>query len=65
MVMGTLKGIAEKVVGKAKEAVAGIIGDGKLREEAKAQQKARQRKAEDETSESGGLKPLGNLDRLT
>jgi uncharacterized protein YjbJ (UPF0337 family) len=45
----------EKIVGKAKEAVAEITGDGKLAEEGKEQA----RKSETER------KPLGNLDKLT
>jgi uncharacterized protein YjbJ (UPF0337 family) len=59
--MGTLKGTAEKAIGKIKEVVAEIVGDGKLREEGKVEQ----RNANQEKSESGGIKPLGNLDRLT
>ena len=46
---------------KAKEAIAEVLGDGKLQEEAKAEQ----RKAEEEENEPGSLNPLGNLDRLT
>jgi uncharacterized protein YjbJ (UPF0337 family) len=60
-VMGTLKGTAEKAIGKIKEVVAEIAGDGKLRDEGKVEQ----RNANQEKSESGGIKPLGNLDRLT
>jgi len=58
--MGTLKGTAENAIGKIKEVVAEIVGDGKLREEGKVEQRA-----DPEKSESGGIKPLGNLDRLT
>jgi uncharacterized protein YjbJ (UPF0337 family) len=59
--MGTFKATADKTVGKLKEAVAEILGDGQLREEAKIQK----HKGHEEESDSGGLKPLGNLDRLT
>jgi len=59
--MGTLKGTAEKAIGKIKEVVAEIVGDGKLREEGKVEQ----HNDNQEKSESGGIKPLGNLDRLT
>ncbi|MEA2881285.1 MAG: hypothetical protein QOH32_504 [Bradyrhizobium sp.] len=34
-----LKGTTGKIAGKTKEAIAEIIGDGKLREEGKAQQR--------------------------
>jgi uncharacterized protein YjbJ (UPF0337 family) len=61
IVMGTLKGTAEKAIGKVKEVVAEIIGDGKLRDEGKVEQG----EANKEKSDSGKLKPLGNLDRLT
>jgi uncharacterized protein YjbJ (UPF0337 family) len=59
--MGTLKGTAEKAIGKIKEVVAEIVGDSTLRDEGKVEQ----RDANQEKSESGGIKPLGNLDRLT
>jgi uncharacterized protein YjbJ (UPF0337 family) len=48
----------DKTVGKVKEAVAEILGGGKLREEGKEQQdKAKERPAE--------TNPLGNLGQLT
>jgi len=59
--MGTLKGTAENAIGKIKEVVAEIIGDGKLRDEGKIEQGD----ANKAKSNSGGIKPLGNLDRLT
>jgi uncharacterized protein YjbJ (UPF0337 family) len=59
--MGSLKATADKGIGKVKELVAEIIGDGKLRDEAKLDQQ----KADEEKNASGGFKPLGNLDRLT
>lgn len=55
--MGKLK---DKVVGKTKQAVAEIIGDGKLNEDGKEQA----RTIEPTNSEPPG-KPLGNLDKLT
>jgi uncharacterized protein YjbJ (UPF0337 family) len=48
--------IKDKVVGKTKEVVAEIIGNGKLAEEGKQQAK----KSKTEPS-----KPFGNLDTLT
>ena len=59
--MGTLKGAGDKIAGKTKEAAAEIIGDGKLREEGKAQQ----RKAETEADQPGGANPLDPLNKLT
>jgi uncharacterized protein YjbJ (UPF0337 family) len=59
--MGVLKGTTNKAVGAVKEAVAEIIGDGKLQEEGKTQK----RKGAAEKSEQSELKPLGNLDKLT
>jgi uncharacterized protein YjbJ (UPF0337 family) len=47
----------DKVVGKTKEVVAEVTGDGKLAEEGKKQA----RKDEKEPF----VKPLGNLDKLT
>lgn len=59
--MGTSKRQPTELLGKSKEAIAEMLGDGKLREEAKAQQ----RKDDEGRSKSGGLKALGDLDRLT
>ena len=59
--MATLKGTTDKIAGKGKEAVAEIIGDGKLSEEGKAQL----RKAEAKADEPGEASPLKPLDRLT
>jgi uncharacterized protein YjbJ (UPF0337 family) len=59
--MATLKGTTDRIAGKSKEAVAEIIGDGKLREEGKAQQ----RKAEAEESEPDEADPLEPLNKLT
>ena len=55
--MGKLK---DRVVGKTKQAVAEIIGGGKLNEDGKEQA----RTIEPTNSEPPG-KPLGNLDKLT
>lgn len=65
--MGTIKRAARQAKGKAKEAIAEVLGDGRLQEEAKNEQrKAEQRKSdEEESKEPGSLNPLGNLDRLT
>ena len=62
--MGKIKRTARQAAGKAKEAVAEILGDGKLQEEARAEQ----RRSEDEDAEDkkpSSLNPLGNLNRLT
>jgi len=60
--MGTIKRTARQAKGKAKEAIAEVLGDGKLQEEAKAEQ----RKGEDGTEkEPGSRNPLENLNRLT
>ncbi|ANW05530.1 hypothetical protein [Bradyrhizobium icense] len=59
--MGTIKRTTRRVAGKTKEAIAEVVGDGKLQEEAKAEQ----RKSEDEDKEPSYLNPLGNLHRLT
>jgi uncharacterized protein YjbJ (UPF0337 family) len=64
--MGILKGTADKAIGKVKEAVAELIGDGKLREEGKREQRTGdQEKTQNSSEESGSLNPLGNLNRLT
>ncbi|WP_210265880.1 CsbD family protein [Bradyrhizobium australiense] len=59
--MGTIKRTTRRVAGKTKEVIAEVVGDGKLQEEAKAEQ----RKSEDEDKEPSDLNPLGNLHRLT
>ncbi|KRR16979.1 hypothetical protein [Bradyrhizobium retamae] len=59
--MGTIKRTTRRVAGKTKEVIAEVVGDGKLQEEAKAEQ----RKREDEDKEPSELNPLGNLHRLT
>ena len=59
--MARLKDTTDKIAGKSKQAVAEIIGDGKLSEEGKAQQ----RKAETEADQSGDVHPLRPLDKLT
>jgi uncharacterized protein YjbJ (UPF0337 family) len=64
--MGILKGTTDKAIGKVKEAIAEIIGDGKLREEGKREQRTGdQEKSQNSSDESGSLNPLGNLNRLT
>ena len=59
--MGALKGTTDKVAGTAKEAVAELIGDARLQEEGKKQQ----RKGGNRQNEQSDSKPLGNLDKLT
>jgi uncharacterized protein YjbJ (UPF0337 family) len=63
--MGTIKRAARQVKGKAKEAIAEVLGDGKLQQEAKTEQRQDEQDQQDEDKEFGGPKPLGNLDRLT
>jgi uncharacterized protein YjbJ (UPF0337 family) len=58
--MGTIKRAARQAKGKAKEAIAEVLGDGRLQDEAKAEQRNSQEK---EDKEPGS--PLGNLNRLT
>jgi uncharacterized protein YjbJ (UPF0337 family) len=60
--MGTIKRAARQAKAKAKEAVAEILGDGKLQEEGKAEQRKGQ---DEENKEPRDLSPLGNLNRLT
>ena len=50
--------LKDEAVGKAKQVVAEIIGDGKLREEGKEQEDNAKR-------EPSELNPLGHLNRLT
>jgi uncharacterized protein YjbJ (UPF0337 family) len=59
--MGALTDTTDKVVGTTKEAIAEIIGDAKLHEEGKTQQ----RNGVAEKSEQSNVKPLGNLAKLT
>jgi uncharacterized protein YjbJ (UPF0337 family) len=60
--MGTIKRAVRQAKGKAKEAIAEVLGDGKLQEEARAEQRNSE---EDEDKEPGSPKRLGNLSRLT
>jgi uncharacterized protein YjbJ (UPF0337 family) len=60
--MATIKGVADKVAGKTKQVVAEVTGDGKLREEGKAQERSGEASDKDEP---GSLNPLGNLNQLT
>jgi uncharacterized protein YjbJ (UPF0337 family) len=59
--MATLKGTTDRIAGKTKEAVAEIIGDGKLREEGKAQR----RKADVEANRPDEANPVEPLNKLT
>jgi uncharacterized protein YjbJ (UPF0337 family) len=59
--MGTIKRTTRQAKAKAKEAIAEVLGDGKLQEEAKAEQ----REGEEEDKESSILNSFGNLHRLT
>jgi hypothetical protein len=52
--MGKVK---DRLVGKAKEAIAEVIGDGKLAEEGKGQV--------EKAAKEPGAKTFGNLDKLT
>jgi uncharacterized protein YjbJ (UPF0337 family) len=59
--MGALKGTADKAIGKTKEAVAEIIGDGGLREEAKGQQRKGEAETDDAKSDADPFAPLNQL----
>ncbi|NOJ45798.1 CsbD family protein [Bradyrhizobium archetypum] len=59
--MSKIKRTARQAKGKAKEAIAEVLGDGKLQEEAKTEQ----REGEEEDKEPSSLNPFGNLHRLT
>ena len=61
MAMTRMKGIAKEIAGSVKQIAGEILGDQELNEEGKAQERDGKKQKED----SGGLKPLGNLDRLT
>jgi uncharacterized protein YjbJ (UPF0337 family) len=54
--MGALKGTTDKIIGTAKEAVAEVIGDARLQEEGKTQQ----RKGADRQNEQSD-----SIDKLT
>jgi hypothetical protein len=60
--MGTIKRAARQAKAKAKEAIAEVLGDGKLQEEAKAEQRGSDEKGD---KEPDSVSPLGNLNRLT
>jgi len=60
--MGTIKRAARQAKGKAKEAIAEVLGDNRLQEEAKTEQ---HKGDEEEAKQPSSLNPLGNLDRLT
>ena len=49
--------VMDKLVGRTKEVIAEVTGDGKLAEEGKEQVK--------KAAKEPGAKPLGNLDKLT
>lgn len=53
--------VKEVLAAKAKRLVAEVIGDQKLDEEGRAQE----RQARSESEESDETRPFGNLDRLT
>jgi uncharacterized protein YjbJ (UPF0337 family) len=60
--MPALKGKTDKIVGTAKEAIAEIIGDAKLQEEGKTQQR---KGAADDKADQSDVEPFGGLDKLT
>jgi uncharacterized protein YjbJ (UPF0337 family) len=59
--MTRIKGIAKEIAGSVRQIAGEIRGDHDLNEEGKAQE----REGKQQKEGSGGLKPLGNLDRLT
>ena len=62
--MGAIRHATRRAAGKAKEAVAELLGDGKLQEEAWAEQREAVAEGRDD-DEPAGRKSLGNLHRLT
>ena len=54
------KGVKDEIAGKTKRVIGEVLGDQKLDDEGKAQERQGQ-----ETEETGDAKPLGNLDQLT
>jgi uncharacterized protein YjbJ (UPF0337 family) len=59
--MTKAKGVKDEIAGKAKRVIGEVIGDQKLDDEGKAQE----RDGRKESEETDGAKPLGNLDQLT
>lgn len=59
--MSRAEGVKNKIVGKAKRLVGEVLGDQALHDEGKEQDQQGDKAVE----EAGGVKPLGNLDKLT
>ena len=59
--MSKAEGVKNKIAGKTKRLVGEVLGDQTLHEEGKDQE----RQGDKEFGEQGGIKPLGNLDKLT
>jgi uncharacterized protein YjbJ (UPF0337 family) len=57
--MAKIKGVKDEIAGKTKRVVGEILGDQKLDDEGKAQERQGREDAEKP------VKPLGNLDQLT
>ena len=60
--MATIKSVADQVAGKTKQVVAEVIGDGKLREEGKTQERSGEAPA---NHDAASLKGLGSLNKQT
>jgi uncharacterized protein YjbJ (UPF0337 family) len=61
--MGTIKQTARRLKGKTKQAVAEVLGDGKLQEEGRTEQCRAEE--QDDSGKSGVQSPLRNLNQLT
>jgi uncharacterized protein YjbJ (UPF0337 family) len=59
--MSRAQGVKNKVVGKTKRLVGEVLGDQEPHDEGKAQD----RQGDVGVENAGGVKPLGNLDKLT
>jgi uncharacterized protein YjbJ (UPF0337 family) len=59
--MSRAEGVKNKVVGKTKRLIGELLGDQSLHDEGKEQD----RQGDIDVEDAGGVKPLGNLDKLT
>jgi uncharacterized protein YjbJ (UPF0337 family) len=65
--MGALKGTSDKAIGKTKEVVAEIIGDGRLQQEGRQQRRKGHNEQDhnEQDNEQTELNPLAPLNKLT
>jgi uncharacterized protein YjbJ (UPF0337 family) len=59
--MPNAKSVRNEIAGKAKRLVGEVLGDQKLHDEGNAQE----RQGREERNRPAGIKPFGNLDKLT